>query len=106
MIQPPPPPPPPPHPQVPPDHVTRERDGHDENPDQRPPRLNSEGGHKKRHASELYDAKGPGVMGGGSAGNGSGGGKGGRGGGSSSIMSVPAAASGPREGGNSMTDSS
>lgn len=78
--------------QVPPDYVMRERHEDDNDPDQRPPRTNAEGGHKKRHAAELYDPKGPGVMAGG------GGGKvgGGSGRGSPSLMSASSA--GPREG--------
>lgn len=100
--------------QVPPDALTRERDGNEANPDERPPRLNSEGGHRKRHPAEFYDAKGPGVMGGGGGtvggrgrgaggmGSGSGGGSQGgwaRGRGSSpSIMPAPPAQS-SREGG-------
>lgn len=39
--------------------MTRERDNHEADPDQRPPRLNADGGHKKRHVSELYDSRGP-----------------------------------------------
>lgn len=84
--------------QVPPDFVTRERDGDDGDPDQRPARLNADGGYKKRHASELYDAKGSGAMG-------SGGSKGGGGGGRpASIMPLPSTSSGgPREGGPGAT---
>lgn len=47
--------------------MTRERDNHEADPDQRPPRMNADGGHKKRHVSELYDSRGaaPGGNGGG-----------------------------------------
>lgn len=86
--------------QVPPDFVTRERGAGDDDPDQRPPRMNQDGGHKKRHASELYDSKSSGIMGGrshGATGNGSGKGSGG-GHRPPSIMGH-AASGGPRDGG-------
>lgn len=83
--------------EIPPDFVTREKQEEDADPDQRPARVNTEGGHKKRHAAELYDAKGPGVMGGGGTGASLMGGKGGGGGGRGSPS--PTSSGGIREGG-------
>ena len=81
---------------VPPDFVTRERDGQESDPDQRAPRMNSDGGHKKRHASELYDAKGPSIGGSGNGGGRSSGFGGGRG--SQSMMLTGGSSSSIRDG--------